>query len=318
MNAVLRIGTRSSALALWQSAYVKDLIERRYPDLRIRLIHIKTTGDRILDSPLSKIGDKGLFTKELEHALLDNRIDIAVHSLKDVTTVLPEGLTIGAVTEREDIRDVFISHPQKKYTELGDVPVEGIIATGSLRRRCQLLAHRPDLRIADIRGNINTRIQKLDESDWDGMILALAGLRRLGLQDRVTHIIEPEIVLPAVGQGALGIEIREDDNRLIDLVAFLDHFPTRCATTAERALLRELEGGCQIPVGAWGRMQTDNLVMDACVGSLDGSSVVRGTMRGNADDAQDIGVGLAHDLLRNGADKILAGIRGTEQDTSTQ
>jgi hydroxymethylbilane synthase len=313
MSAILRIGTRSSALALWQTTHIKDKLEGQYPDLRVEIVHIKTTGDKILDSPLSKIGDKGLFTKELELALLDNRIDIAVHSLKDVTTVLPDGLTLGAITEREDIRDVFISHPDKEHKNLGDVPGGGRIATGSLRRRCQLLAYRPNLRIEDIRGNVNTRMKKLEESEWDGMILAFAGLRRLGLLERVSGIIEPEIILPAVGQGALGIEIRSEDGRVRDLVTFLDHSPTRYATTAERASLRELEGGCQIPVGAWGRIENGELILDGLVGTLDGSTVVRKTVTGDPDQATETGIRLARDLLNMGAEKILSDIRNNAQ-----
>jgi hydroxymethylbilane synthase len=313
MSAVLRIGTRSSALAQWQSTHVKDKLEQEYPDLRIELIHIKTTGDKILDSPLSKIGDKGLFTKELELALLDDRIDIAVHSLKDVTTVLPDGLTLGAITEREDIRDVYISHPDKGHRHLGDVPGGGRVATGSFRRRCQLLAYRPDLRIEDIRGNVNTRMKKLEESEWDGMILAFAGLKRLGLLKRVASIIEPEIILPAVGQGALGIEIRSEDGRVRDLVTFLDHSATRYAVTAERALLRELEGGCQIPVGAWGRLENGELILDGLVGSLDGSTVVRKKVMGDPEQATETGIRLARDLLNAGAEKILSDIRNNVQ-----
>ncbi len=309
MTEVIRIGTRSSALALWQSNHVASMLKQLYPELMIDLIHIKTTGDKILDSPLSKIGDKGLFTKELEHALLDERIDIAVHSLKDVTTTLPEGLRLGAVTEREDIRDAFIAHPARSYKKLSDVRQEGTIATGSLRRRCQLSAFRADLRIEDIRGNINTRIQKLDDSDWDGMLLAAAGLRRLGWQNRITEFLEPEIMLPAVGQGALAIEIRDRDSRISGIVERLDHSDTRLSTAAERSLLRVLEGGCQIPVGAWGRIENGTLRLDAMVGSIDGTRIVRGTVHGDPKTPEELGSALATDLLGNGAGAILESIR---------
>ncbi len=308
----IRIGTRSSALALWQSNFIKDQFALKYPDLGVELIHIKTKGDKILDAPLSKIGDKGLFTKELENALLDDRIDLAVHSLKDLTTTLPDGLTLGAVTEREDIRDVFITHPLKNYNGIEELPEGAIVATGSLRRRCQLLAFRPDLSIQDIRGNINTRIQKLDDSNWDGMMLASAGLLRMGWHERMTQVIDPKIILPAVGQGALGVEIREYDDTMKELLAPFNDYNTRQATTAERALLKQLEGGCQIPIGAWARIDDDKLYLDAVVGSLDGSSIVRGKISGNPEDAADLGVKLADDLLADGADKILAAIRQTE------
>lgn len=309
MPDTIRIGTRSSALALWQSNYIKTQLESGYPDSVIEIIHIKTKGDKILDAPLSKIGDKGLFTKELENALLDGRIDLAVHSLKDLTTTLPEGLTLGAVTERDDIRDVFITPPSKRYNGLEELPEGATIATGSLRRKCQLLAFRPDLAVTDIRGNINTRLQKLDESDWDGMILAAAGLLRMGWHDRMTQVIDPKIILPAVGQGALGVEIREDDSRMTELLTPLDDYNTRQSTTAERALLRRLEGGCQIPVGAWGRIEDNTMYLDAVVGSLDGGNIVRGKISGRPGDAMKLGVELAEKLLSEGADKILAAIR---------
>ncbi len=304
-----RIGTRSSALALWQSNYIKDQLERLYPGIVIEIVHIKTKGDKILDSPLSKIGDKGLFTKELEVALLDNRIDLAVHSLKDLTTTIPDGLQLGAVAAREDIRDVFITHLSKNYNGLEELPDGATIATGSLRRRCQLLAFLPDVHIQDVRGNINTRIQKLDESAWDGMLLASAGLLRMGWHERMTQVIDPKIILPAVGQGALAVEIRENDHRVGELLAPLDDYNTVQSTTAERALLRRLEGGCQIPVGAWGRVVDNVLYLDAMVGSLDGATVVRDKISGNPDDAAGLGITLAEELLSKGADSILENIR---------
>jgi hydroxymethylbilane synthase len=309
MSGRIRIGTRSSALALWQTHFIKSKLEEIHRSIAVEVVHIKTKGDKILDAPLSKIGDKGLFTKELETALLEDRIDIAVHSLKDVTTVLPEGLTLGAVTEREDIRDVFIAHPKKNYTGMDELPQGATIATGSLRRKCQLLAYRPDIRIEDIRGNINTRMEKLDASDWDGMLLASAGLLRMGWHDRMTQVIDPKILLPAVGQGALAIEMRIDDHNTGGLLKPLEDYQTRQCTTAERTLLRRLEGGCQIPIGAWARISEGTLYLDAVVGSLNGDTIVRGKRSGRPEDAEAIGTGLAEELLENGAAGILATIR---------
>jgi hydroxymethylbilane synthase len=312
MAATIRIGTRDSALALWQSNYIKNEITRLHPGYEIELLPIKTKGDITLDSPLSKIGDKGLFTKELEYALLDGSIDLAVHSLKDLQTELPEGLTIGAVARREDVRDVFIAHPSKKYGSLDDLPVNAAIATGSLRRASQLLAWRPALRVHDIRGNINTRLRKLDDSDWDGMVLAAAGLLRLGLHERMTQIIDTSVILPAVGQGALAVETRAGDAAILKLLEPLDDPGTRRAVTAERALLRRLEGGCQIPVGAWARVSDGILTIEAAVGSLDGRTLVRTRTSGDPAHAGSIGESLAETLLRMGADAILAEIRRTE------
>ncbi|MFA6542660.1 MAG: hydroxymethylbilane synthase, partial [Bacteroidota bacterium] len=223
------IGTRGSELALWQARWVEKELRTLYPAMDIQTVIIKTLGDKILDSPLSKIGDKGLFTKEIEKALLDNEIDLAIHSLKDVPTQLIGGLTLGAISEREDIRDVFISHPDKKYLSFTDVPSGGRVATGSLRRKCQLLSHRPDLAIIDIRGNLKTRMEKLEQSDWDGMLLAKAGVTRLGWTSRITEIFSPAFILPAVGQGALGIEVRESDAELLSLIAPLSHRETKLA-----------------------------------------------------------------------------------------
>jgi hydroxymethylbilane synthase len=270
---------------------------------------IKTTGDKILDSPLSKIGDKGLFTKEIERALLESTIDLAVHSLKDLPTNLTDGLTIGAVTEREDVRDVFISHPKKKYTSLSAVPKRGTIATGSLRRKCQLLNHRPDFTIVDIRGNLKTRRAKLEESDWDGMLLAKAGVTRLGWAEIISEVLPPTLILPAVGQGALAIEIRSDDTFMASIVKPLDDIVTRQATTGERSLLRYLEGGCQIPIGTYGRIESGKFILDAVVGSIDGKKIVRGSIAGKPADSGNLGETLAKELLVNGADAILEEIR---------
>jgi hydroxymethylbilane synthase len=305
----LVIGTRGSELALWQAQWVQRELTLQFPVLMVDLRIIKTTGDKILDSPLSKIGDKGLFTREIEQALIENRIDIAVHSLKDLPTETPAGLIIGAVTQREDAGDVFISHPNKNYTAFTALPHGAIIATGSLRRRCQILHNRPDLHIVDIRGNIQTRFKKLSESTWDGMLLAHAGVHRLGLDNEISFRFDPIELLPAVGQGALGIEIRRSDDRTSEYVAALHHPETAQATSSERALLRTLEGGCQIPVGAYGRIRGDTLVLDAMVGSLDGTTVIRDTASGPVEDPDAIGRGLAESLLRQGAAGILRDIR---------
>lgn len=309
------IGSRGSELALWQANWVQRELQKRFPALGLHIEIIKTKGDRILDSPLSKIGDKGLFTREIESALFANEIDLAVHSLKDLPTQLPEGLTIGAICEREDARDAFIPHPKNTVKKLLDQPGGAKIATGSLRRKCQLLNLRPDFEIIDIRGNLNTRMKKLEESNWAGMMLACAGVVRLGWKERIGETIDVENILPAVGQGALGIEIRNNDQRVTEVVKTLHHYPTAQATLAERALLRTLEGGCQIPIGTFGRIEQENrekvLRLDAIVGSLDGKTIMRGKMHGNPASAERIGEQLAETLLRSGADHILARIRSS-------
>jgi hydroxymethylbilane synthase len=307
----IRIGTRGSVLALWQTYHVKKLLEACFSDIVVDVEKIKTTGDKILDAPLAKIGDKGLFTKELEIALLDNRVDIAVHSFKDVPTLVPEGLTIAAVLEREDVRDVFIANPKKSHQAFIGLPSNSIIATGSLRRKCQLLNARPDIHIAEIRGNLNTRIEKLDSSEWDGMILAKAGITRLGWARRITEILPFELMLPAVGQGALAIECRSDDSHIQEMLHPLHHTPTAIAVTAERALLRYLEGGCQIPIGAYAQIMGNELCLDAVVGSLDGKQLVLGKKIGIISNAEQTGIDLAKELLHRGAKEILEEIRQT-------
>jgi hydroxymethylbilane synthase len=307
-NTVI-IGTRGSDLALWQARWVEQELRTRYPALSLQTVIIKTIGDKILDSPLSKIGDKGLFTKEIEKALLENEIDLAIHSLKDVPTKVESGLKLGAISEREDVRDVFISHPAKKYASLNDVPNGGTIATGSLRRKCQLLFHRPDLSIVDIRGNLKTRKEKLEQSDWDGMLLAKAGVTRLGWSSMISEIFSPTFILPAVGQGALGIEIRENDTELQKLIDPLNDTHTFRATAGERALLRRLEGGCQIPIGTYGRIENGRFLLDAVVGSLDGKRIVRGSIEGVPEESERDGITLAEELLSRGAREILDEIR---------
>ncbi len=303
------IGTRGSELALWQTHHVKTLLEARFPGIIIDVQSIKTTGDKILDAPLAKIGEKGLFTKELEVALLDGRIDLAVHSLKDVPTTIPEGLTLAAVLEREDVHDVFIANPKKMHRSFTHLPQNAIIATGSLRRRCQLLNTHPNMQIVDIRGNLNTRLKKLDDSDWDGMILAKAGVTRLGWTQRITEVLPFETILPAVGQGALAVEIRTDDKRMEEILHTVHHIPTAIAVTAERSFLRHLEGGCQIPIGAYGQVSGNALQLDAMIGSVDGKRIVRGTKNGETQGAERIGVELAKELLMHGGKEILEEIR---------
>jgi len=307
----IRIGTRSSELALWQTYHVKALLEAHFPGITIDVQKIKTTGDKILDTPLTKIGDKGLFIKELEIALLENRVDIAVHSYKDVPTFVLDGLTIAAVLEREDAHDVFIVNPKKSNQTFVNLPPTAIIATGSLRRKCQLLYTRPDIQIVDIRGNLNTRIKKLDSSEWDGMILAKAGVTRLGWEKRITDILPFELMLPAVGQGTLVIESRIDDRHIQEMLHLIHHHSTAVSLTAERALLCFLEGGCQIPIGAYGQIVGNELQLDAIIGSLDGKRIVRGKKIGTLANAEQIGIGLAKELLDRGGNEILKEIRQT-------
>jgi len=313
----LRIGSRGSDLALWQARWVESEIRRIVPGCDVTIDVIRTKGDRILDSPLSKIGDRGLFTREIEEALLEERIDCAVHSLKDLPTELPAGLCLGATCRRENVSDVFIPHPDNPHRRLLDQKQGASVATGSLRRRSQILAKRPDIRIIDIRGNLNTRMNKLRESDWAGMILAYAGVSRLGWEESIGEIIPVDIILPAVGQGAIGLEIRSGDTRTAPVVAGLDDPSTACAVEAERAVLRTLEGGCQVPLGAYARIGKeagdDVLRIDAMVASLDGSTVVRGRTHGLPSEAREIGVGLAETLLAGGADRILREIRRREE-----
>jgi hydroxymethylbilane synthase len=297
-------------LALWQTHWVRQRLEDAYPKLRIELIEIQTQGDKILDAPLSRIGDKGLFTREIERALLDGEIDLAVHSLKDLPTVLPDGLTLGAVSEREDPRDALVSKGAKS---LADLPEGGTVATGSLRRRAQLLHIRPDLWVVDIRGNVHTRLRKFDESNWDGMIMARAGLVRLGLEERIACNLGSIQMLSAVSQGALGLEIREGDSRTSEWIAPIECAATRAVTTAERTFLHTLEGGCQVPVAALGQMVEGCLDLDGLVASLDGLRYLRGRTQGLPCTAEQIGSDLADVLLADGADEVLREIRDTQE-----
>jgi hydroxymethylbilane synthase len=300
----LTIGSRASLLALWQTNYVRDLLRANYPTLEIEIKIIQTTGDKILDSSLSMIGGKGVFTKELETALIDREIDIAVHSLKDLPTTLPDGLTLGAIPERANVEDVFLS--KNANARLMDLPDGATIATGSMRRTAQLLTKRPDFRIVDIRGNVPTRIRKMLDSNWDGMILARAGLERLGLTEYVAHPISLEWVLPAAGQGALGIECRNNDSKTLELLAPLNHEATRQAITAERALLKALDGGCQVPIGTHGKIVGNILELSGCIAAMNGASLVRAVHTGNPAHAAQIGEELARTLLNIGGKELLA------------
>jgi len=306
--APLRIATRGSALALWQAHAVRDALLARHPDLAVEVQVVHTTGDRILDVPLARIGDKGLFTKELDEALLRGDADLAVHSLKDVPTQLPDGLAIAAVTERDDPRDVLLLPPGRSGS-LSSLEPGARVGTSSLRRRAQLRAVRPDLEVIDLRGNLNTRLAKLDAGEYDAIILAAAGVNRLGWSDRIAAYLEPDRWLSAVGQGALAVVAREDDPRTARLLAPLHHPDTAGCVTAERAFLRALEGGCQIPIGALGTAQDGTLRLDGLVADLEGAQVLRDVVQGSPQDADQLGRRLADLLSQRGAVEILSRIR---------
>ncbi|MCL5966694.1 MAG: hydroxymethylbilane synthase [Deltaproteobacteria bacterium] len=301
-DGVIRLGSRGSKLALWQAEFVQGAVARR-TGRAVEVVKIKTTGDVILDVPLAKVGGKGLFTKEIEEALLAGAVDLAVHSMKDVPTDLPPGLEIAVVTEREDPRDAFLSNTVKRFD---DLPKGAKVGTSSLRRQTQLLSMRPDLEIGQLRGNLDSRIRKLDEGRFDAIILASAGLRRLGWADRIVEYLPPEKSLPAIGQGALGIEIRSDDDDTRGAVAFLDDRDTALAVRAERAFLRRLMGGCQVPIGAYGRTEGHEIALEGMVGRPDGSEIVRGSRRGPVSGPDALGRALAEDLLGRGAAAILS------------
>jgi len=307
MKTHLRIGTRGSALALAQASLVQRQLQRRYPQLAVDLEIIKTTGDKIQDVPLAKIGGKGLFTKEIELAILSGAVDLGVHSMKDVPTEIPPGLVIGITTVREDPRDAFIS---RKYQGLDQIPPGGRIGTGSLRRRAQLLHLRPDLDIVPLRGNVDTRLGKLSTENLDAVILAAAGLRRLGRAGEITAILPPETMLPAIGQGALGLEFREDDDEVRSLLAFLDDPTTRVAVSAERAFLARLEGGCQVPIAAYGQVHNGTVSLDGLIGDLTGQRLYRGQVQGPASAAASLGQQLAERLLAQGGAQILSEVYG--------
>ena len=309
------IGTRGSELALWQTNWVKDKLQKSFPSLTIETKIIKTKGDKILDSSLSKIGDKGLFTREIENQLLSGGIDLAVHSLKDLPTVLPEGLTIGAVSERIDQRDVLIS---KKYESIDELPHGAKVATGSLRRKSQLLNYRPDLNVVDIRGNLNSRFRKFEESDLDAMILAYAGVNRLAIEEYIKTIIPTDVMLPATCQGIMAVEIRENDKSVQDTVKVINDRHSEKESRAERSFLNRLEGGCQIPVGVYSKSADYSIYMEGMVGSLDGSIVIRERIIGNDSKPEGLGNNLALMLLEKGAKPILEEIRNAEQNENAK
>ena len=302
LEKTLKIATRQSPLALWQANYVKDRLQQLYPDLTIELVPMVTKGDVILDSPLAKIGGKGLFVKELENALLTKEADIAVHSMKDVPMQFPEGLGLAVICQREDPRDAFVSHSYRTFAEL---PQGAVVGTSSLRRQCQLKALRPDLDIRSLRGNVGTRLSKLDNGDYDAIILASAGLIRLGLADRIASFIDVEQSLPAAGQGAVGIECRTDDVQVHTLLAPLADAETTYCVRAERAMNNHLQGGCQVPIGGYAVLQQGQLYLRALVGDIDGSRIIRAEGKNAVENAEVLGVQIAEQLLAQGADKIL-------------
>ena len=305
LEKTLKIATRQSPLALWQANYVKDRLQQLYPDLTIELVPMVTKGDVILDSPLAKIGGKGLFVKELENALLNKEADIAVHSMKDVPMQFPEGLGLAVICQREDPRDAFVSHSYRTFAEL---PQGAVVGTSSLRRQCQLKALRPDLDIRSLRGNVGTRLSKLDNGDYDAIILASAGLIRLGLADRIASFIDVEQSLPAAGQGAVGIECRTDDMQVQALLAPLAAAETTYCVRAERAMNNHLQGGCQVPIGGYAVLQQGQLYLRALVGDIDGSRIIRAEGKSAVENAEVLGVQIAEQLLAQGADKILQAI----------
>jgi len=305
MTETIRIATRTSPLAMWQAGHVADRLRQLHPGLDVGIAGLSTQGDRVLDSPLSKIGGKGLFVKELETAMLEGQADIAVHSMKDVPMELPEGLHLPVVMVREDPRDAFVSNMHKSLDEL---PRDAVVGTSSLRRQTQLLKNYPWLRIKTLRGNINTRLGKLDNGDYDAIILAASGLLRMGFAYRVTAYLRPEVSLPAAGQGALGIECRVDDARINRLIAPLVHEPTRLLVQCERAMNRRLNGGCQVPIAGYAQLQGEQIHLRGLIGYPDGSMVYYSEQTGPAAEAEALGIALAEDLLRQGGDKVLASL----------
>lgn len=301
----LRLVTRKSPLALWQAEFVRRRLMEQHSGLGVELVGVTTLGDRVLDSPLAKIGGKGVFIKELEQALLNGEADLAVHSMKDVTLDFPPGLCLPAIMEREDPRDAFVAGAFDGFASL---PPGARVGTSSLRRRCQVLAHRPDLDVRDLRGNVGTRLAKLDAGEYDAIILAAAGLLRLGLKERIRSVIGPELILPAIGQGAVGIECRAADTRVLELLAPLAHRETTICVLAERAMNRRLGGACQVPIAGHARLDGDRLQLAARVGRTDGSELLEASISGHAAQAEPLGIAVAEDLLRQGADAILAAL----------
>lgn len=299
---ILKIATRQSPLALWQAEHIRARLEAMHADLKVELVTFVTQGDKILDTPLAKIGGKGLFVKELEEALLDGRADLAVHSMKDVPMALPEGLTLAVICEREDPLDAFVSNTYNSFAEL---PHGAKVGTSSLRRKCQILKQRPDLEIIDLRGNVGTRLSKLDVGLYDAIILASAGLKRLGLADRIRHTLQLEISLPAVGQGALGLECRAADQAVLDLILPLLHDETDICVRAERAFNAYLEGGCQVPIAGYASLNQGQLHIEGRVGSVDGATLLKVELKGTPEQAEQLGETLAQKLLEQGAGDLL-------------
>jgi len=302
-NFKLRIATRKSPLALWQANHVRDALMARHPGLYVELFTMTTQGDKILDTPLAKVGGKGLFVKELELGILEGRADLAVHSMKDVPLEFPQGLGLAAILEREDPRDALISNV---FASIDALPEGARVGTSSLRRQCQLRARRPDLDVLDLRGNVNTRLAKLDNGDYDAILLAAAGVKRMGWEDRITELLPPEQFLPAIGQGAIGIEIRVSDERVSRVVEVLNDGQTATRSRAERALNERLQGGCQVPIAGYSEISDGVMVLRALVGRPDGTELVQGVVSGKPEDAVELGQVLADDLLSRGAKQILA------------
>ncbi|WP_334324396.1 hydroxymethylbilane synthase [Gilliamella apicola] len=298
----IRIATRKSPLALWQANFVKQNLLLAHKDLTVELIPMVTQGDIILDSPLSKIGGKGLFVKQLEQAILNNEADIAVHSIKDIPAQFPEGLMLAAICQRDEVRDAFVTN---KYASLNDLPEGAIVGTSSLRRQCQLRSHYPHLIIKDLRGNVGTRLNKLDDGQYDAIILASVGLKRLSLEHRITQYIGTDLMLPAVGQGAIGIESRTDDKQILDIISVLDDKKSRVCIQAERAMNNALQGGCQVPIAGYCRLNNDELTLQGLVGRVDGSKIIKQQITGFINEAESLGEKLAKQLLNQGADLIL-------------
>ena len=298
----LKIATRQSPLALWQAEHIRARLEGMYKDLTVELVTFVTQGDKILDTPLAKIGGKGLFVKELEAALLDGRADLAVHSMKDVPMLLPEGLALAVICEREDPLDAFVSNT---YHHFSDLPLGAKVGTSSLRRKSQILKARPDLDIIDLRGNVGTRLSKLDAGLYDAIILASAGLKRLGLSDRIRHTLQADVSLPAVGQGALGLECREDDQQVLDLILPLLHAETDVCVRAERAFNAYLEGGCQVPIAGYATLKNGQIEIEGRVGSVDGQVLLKAELQAQPEHAVQVGEQLAKELLAQGAGELL-------------
>jgi hydroxymethylbilane synthase len=314
MPRSIRIGTRGSALALQQTQVAVDLLNAAWPDLTVEIVEIRTTGDRIQDVPLAKIGDKGLFVKEIEEALLDGRIDWAVHSVKDLPSELPKGLHVDMLAARIDPRDVLVA---RHGLRLATLPEKAVIGTSSLRRRAQLLHWRPDLNIVPIRGNVDTRLRKLDADGLDGIVVAAAGLMRMGWEARISDIIPPEICLPAVGQGALGVEMRSDDVEAQALFQPLTSTATHAVVSAERSFLAHLQGGCQVPIAAWATAEGGRLWLRGMISTVDGLTLLRGDRWGALDKPEQLGEELAEELLRRGGDAILGDIYGSIRTPET-